>query len=145
MYVIFPASDVVDESYLALVSQEQGEANPTGLTSTSVRADLLENENRELEHFAPLDEDGSNVTLQPPGPVYHSTWGEQEAAERRIHQGWSRWNKTEMTLTLVEKAKPFRTVASEGSSHQVPTRAHSSLLILFQCSLPLALRFLGPR
>lgn len=71
MYVIFPAVDVVEESYFALVAQEQSEANPTGLTSTSHRSDLLELEVTSQEQ-------------QQHRPVFHDTKGEQLRAQRQL-------------------------------------------------------------
>ena len=74
MYVIFPAADVVDESYFALVAQEQSEANPTGITSTSVRSDLNEQEARRKRE----------IEEQFQQRIYHSTVQEQIEAEVRI-------------------------------------------------------------
>lgn len=50
MFVIFPAEDLISESYLALISHEQREANPTGITSTSHRTE----ENEAEATFTPI-------------------------------------------------------------------------------------------
>jgi hypothetical protein len=76
MYVIFPAADVVEESYLALVSQEQSEANPTGLTSTSTKSEEVEEVARKEEaaaEAADKAEEAYTVALA----TFHSTDREQ--------------------------------------------------------------------
>lgn len=63
MYVIFPAVDVVDESYLSLVSQENEHPPPTGLRP-SPRP--------------------SPACPSPAPPTFHDTRPEQERAEQEI-------------------------------------------------------------
>jgi hypothetical protein len=63
MYVIFPAVDVVDESYLSLVSQENENPPPTGLSTASRN---------------------SSCPVPVPPPTFHDTRPEQEAAEIEI-------------------------------------------------------------
>ena len=63
MYVIFPALDVVDESYLALVSQENENPPPTGL--------------RPSPYATPN-------CPSPAPPTFHDTRPEQERAEFEI-------------------------------------------------------------
>ena len=66
MYVIFPAIDVVDESYLSLVAQENENPPPTGL--------------RPSPHPTP----SPVPPVAHPGPTFHDTRPEQEAAEQEI-------------------------------------------------------------
>lgn len=93
MYVIFPATDVVDESYLALVAQEQ--ANPTGSQDT---ANNNNNNNHIENNNHDLVEEEEAIPVTPPIPVitvttseaslvpkvFHSTRAEQSVANSKI-------------------------------------------------------------
>jgi hypothetical protein len=63
MYVIFPAVDVVEESYFSLVAQENETPGPTGLRSS---------------------QDTPAHPITQPGPTYHDTRPEQDRAEAEI-------------------------------------------------------------
>ena len=110
MYVIFPADDVVEESYFSLVAQEQEGANPTGVTSTSFRTEEHEAEfkaRRQQQQAAlrgppplvalqceglaslaplsgPLPTTPPTAAEEPHPRIYHNTEREQRLAEERI-------------------------------------------------------------
>ena len=80
MYVIFPAIDVVDESYLSLVAQENENPPPTGLRVSPRPV-------RPAPPSAALPaRDPSQQPLQPghPAPTFHDTRPEQARAEQEI-------------------------------------------------------------
>ena len=86
MYVIFPAIDVVDESYLSLVAQENENPPPTGLraspnpvSSTPSGPSAPSAAARAPSPFPPQPR-----LLQPPPPTFHDTRPEQAAAEQEI-------------------------------------------------------------
>ena len=97
MYVIFPADEVVDESYFALVAQEQ--ANPTGAAPAESnnnntedddeedRASAEDDNGNELEHDPSFLDNNKEITTTR---VFHSTEKEQISAEQKIQEVNSR-------------------------------------------------------
>ena len=77
MYVIFPAIDVVDESYLALVAQENENPPATGLRASP-------NPARPALPSAALPARDPSPSGHPVAPTFHDTRPEQARAELEI-------------------------------------------------------------
>lgn len=93
--MIFPAADVVEESYLALVAQESEEPPPTGLstaTTTSSSPPPPPPPPFDPDSFVasvPRQHQGPstvNQNLPPAPPTYHDTRPEQQLAKARLQQ-----------------------------------------------------------
>ena len=78
MYVIFPAIDVVDESYLSLVAQENENPAPTGLRPSPYPTPSPVPPLPVSAHHHPA------AAAAIAGPTFHDTRPEQEAAEQEI-------------------------------------------------------------
>ena len=78
MYVIFPAIDVVDESYLSLVAQENENPAPTGLRPSPYPTPSPVPPLPVSAHHHPA------AAAAAIGPTFHDTRPEQEAAEQEI-------------------------------------------------------------
>ena len=98
MYVIFPAVDVVDESYLSLVSQENENPPPTGLRPSPRSTPLV----------------GPPHPIAP--PTYHDTRPEQQRAEVEI----ARQNEIARQTALANKPAEQLTLPVQGSSIPIP-------------------------
>ena len=106
MYVIFPAADVVEESYLALVAQES-EAPPTGLATVEQTAPSLPPSApnpipQALTHSPP--QLVNSTATGGSRPIYHDTRQEQQRAQHYITQVTSDLDPLGKSLTQLQPA-----------------------------------------
>lgn len=111
MYVIFPATDVVEESYFSLVSQEL--ETPTGGTNRTIPRARLEGQISWINQI-PNNIPGGEAAAELPtaGPVFHDTTLEQLRAQDHI-------SKAIFQLDFLEQDKGIDDIISRLSHTQV--------------------------